>query len=84
LTIHQSRIHRLLNNKCNLRYVAAYLRYWINVWRKKYPKIDKDPRILGTLYNLGVKAKKPNKHPKPNPFGKEVGKNYYYLKRTVK
>ena len=42
----------LTDNNTNIRYVAAYLRAWQDVWRVKRD-ISKMPGILGTLYNLG-------------------------------
>lgn len=79
-----ARTKRLEDNRENTKYVAAYLRYWINVWKPTYPKIEKRADILGTLYNLRVKAKKPNKSPKPNHFGRYVKQNYSYVKGLLK
>ncbi len=70
---------RLENNQMNIMYVAAYLRYWQDVWEDVYPQISNDPAILGTLYNLGVNAKAPNKSPQSTPFGDYVEENYAYL-----
>lgn len=75
---------RLENNKCNITYVAAYLKYWIDDWKPVYPKIGKKPAILGTLYNLGDNAKDANPNPKPNEFGKYVKKKYKYVKKKLK
>lgn len=79
-----ARTKRLEKNSENVKYVAAYLKYWINVWKPTYPNIYKDPAILGTLYNLGDRAKKPNKSPKPNDFGKFVKKKYSYVGGLLK
>lgn len=76
--------NRLENNKCNITYVAAYLKYWIDDWKPVYPKIGKKPAILGTLYNLGDNAKDANPNPKPNEFGKYVKKKYKYVKKKLK
>jgi hypothetical protein len=74
---------RLENNKCNITYVAAYLKYWVDEWKLAYPKIGKSPAILGTLYNLGDNARKPHKKPQPNEFGKYVKKKYKYVKKKI-
>lgn len=65
---------RLENDKINIIYVAAYLRYWVDKWKWQYPQIGRKPAILGTLYNLGENAKAPNPTPKANSFGKYVKK----------
>ncbi len=74
-----AREKRLENNQTNIMYVAAYLRYWQDVWEDVYPQINNDPAILGTLYNLGVRANAPNKSPRSTPFGDYVEENYTYL-----
>ena len=63
--------------------MAAYLRYWIDDWKGVYPKINKKPAILGTLYNLGDNAKAPNANPEANGFGKYVKKKYRYVRRNL-
>lgn len=75
---------RLENDKTNITYVAAYLRYWVDDWKSIYPKIGKKPAILGTLYNLGDNAKGANPNPKPNKFGKYVKKKYKFVKKKLK
>ncbi len=74
-----AREKRLENNQINIMYVAAYLRYWQDVWEDVYPQISNDPAILGTLYNLGVNANAPNKNPQSTAFGDYVMENYTYL-----
>ena len=74
----------LENDKSNIIYVAAYLKYWVDDWKFIYPKIGKKPEILGTLYNLGDSAKGANPKPKPNEFGKYVKKNYKFVKKKLK
>ncbi len=74
-----AREKRLENNQTNIMYVAAYLRYWQDVSEDVYPQINNDPAILGTLYNLGVRANAPNKSPRSTPFGDYVEENYTYL-----
>ncbi len=68
---------KLTDDETNIRYVAAYLKYWQDTWA---PTKDISGRIdiLTTLYNLGVNAKAPNKNPQPGDFGK------YYLEHEVK
>lgn len=78
-----AREKRLENNQINIMYVAAYLRYWQDVWEDVYPQISNDPAILGTLYNLGVKANPPNENPQSNPFGDYVEENYIYIGRLL-
>ena len=70
---------RLENNQMNTMYVAAYLKYWQDVWKKVYPEIESDTATLGTLYNLGKKANMPNTSPQSNPFGDDVSKNHAYM-----
>ncbi len=66
---------RLENDKQNIKYVAAYLSYLQNAWKKAYPKITNDPGVLATLYNIGVG--KPHSNPKPSAdFGKLVEEAY--------
>lgn len=45
--------NRLMWSSINIVYVAAYLKYMQDVWRKNYEKIASSPDILGTLYNTG-------------------------------
>ena len=67
----------------NVMYVAAYLKYWEDRWESKYTRISYDPAILGTLYNLGTRAKSPNANPKPNKFGKYVKDNYLHMGKLL-
>lgn len=83
-TMQMARTRRLQIPRENTKYVAAYLRYWINIWKPTYSKIAKRPDILGTLYNSGVNARKPNKNPEPTPFGIFVKNNYGYMERLLK
>ena len=59
---------KLTNPETNIRYVAAYLRYWQDTWYTTHDISDRID-ILCTLYNLGDNANKPNSDPKPNDFG---------------
>ena len=72
--------HRLTSESENVNYVAAYLAYWQDRWRNAYPDIDGHSDILGTLYNLGKNANAPNGNPRPNDFGVQVKKEYFYMK----
>lgn len=74
--------HDLLDNRTNIRYVAAYLKAWQDVWSTKLDISDM-PDILATLYNLGKNAKFPNTSPKPNAFGTFVKNSYQMLKELL-
>ena len=73
---------KLLNDKANIRYVAAYLSAWQDVWESTIDISDK-PEILGTLYNLGTRARKPNKNPSPNAFGSYLKTKYDMLYKLI-
>lgn len=73
---------KLEDNETNIRYVAAYLRYWIDEWSDVLD-ISNMPDILATLFNVGVHAKAPNSHPTANNFGKSVAFIYDYLKKVL-
>lgn len=51
------RARALMNDKTNIMYVAAYLRYIQDIWKNKYPQISGKSDILGTLYNIGEYGK---------------------------
>ena len=71
------RARALMNDKTNIMYVAAYLRYIQDIWKNKYPQISGKSDILGTLYNIGEYGKNGvNSNPQSNDFGKTVKKNY--------
>ena len=71
---------RLTNDKDCIEYVAAYLKYWQDKWKDVYPEIDGRSSILGSLFNLGEKAKAPNPNPTPIEFGLFVKDNYNHMK----
>lgn len=71
-----AREKRLENNATNAMYVAAYIKYFQDTWKKEYPNIANSPSILGSLYNLGHEQTEPNAKPQPNDFGSFVGDNY--------
>ena len=77
----QQRYERLTDNKTNIRYAAAYLRQLTNEWQPSYKRISQSPSILGTLYNIGVGT--PHGNPKPNNFGRVVGKAYSKMKQLL-
>lgn len=70
--------YRLSIESENINYVAAYLRYFQDRWKKAYPEIDGKTDILATLYNQGEK-KSPHNNPQPNPFGISAKNEYYYM-----
>ena len=74
----------LENDKINIIYVDAYLRYWVDKWEGECPSIGNMPEILGTLYNIGDNAPQPHSDSKPNSFGKYLKKNYNYIKKKIK
>lgn len=75
--------HRLTVESENINYVAAYLRYFQDRWKKVYPDIDGKTDILATLYNLGENANLPNANPKPNIFGIDAKNEYYYMRQLL-
>jgi hypothetical protein len=70
---------RLEDNRQNILYVAAYLKYFQDAWADQYPAIANDPAILGTLYNRGYIETSPHPTPQFNPFGSFVDENYNYM-----
>ena len=73
--------NRLMWSSINIVYVAAYLKYMQDVWRKNYEKIASSPDILGTLYNTGKTDAHSN--PKANSFGKYVKKSQKRLRKWL-
>jgi hypothetical protein len=73
---------KLLNPETNVRYVAAYLKYWQDRWSEAYSDIDNDIGVLTTLYNQGEKNK-PHSSPKPNLFGEYAERNYEHIKMIL-
>ena len=73
---------KLLNDKSNIRYVAAYLKYFQDRWVEEYPTISIDVGVLATLYNQGEKNP-PHKNPKPNEFGYFAQKKYFHVKQII-
>lgn len=64
------------NNEWNTIYVSAYLTYFWDTWKSKFPSLKKRPDIWASLYNLGHEKTKPNSTPKANKFGKHAAKYY--------
>ena len=73
---------KLLRESENIRYVAAYLRYWIDKWEHTYD-ISGKPEILATLYNLGENANAPNSSPRANSFGEYAQSKYNHVKALL-
>ena len=71
-------MNRLNNPTWNVRYVAAYLKYWQDKWGATLD-ISGDPAILATLYNLGDRANAPNTTPQPNQFGEYAANQYNHV-----
>ncbi len=69
---------KLTDDKENIRYAAAYLKYYQDRWKEVYPEIDGRTAILASLYNQG-ELKPPHKNPKPSKFGEFAKENYYYM-----
>ena len=67
----------------NIRYAAAYLKYYQDIWESVYPDISSRPDILASLFNLGHIQTSPNSSPEPNGFGIFAGKNYDYMKELL-
>ncbi|MDO4733336.1 MAG: DUF1402 family protein [Bacillota bacterium] len=67
---------RLLDEKENIRYAAAYLKYAQDQWINAFPEIKTRPDILATLYNQGWGNKPPHSSPGANDFGK-MAESYY-------
>lgn len=63
-----AREKRLENDRTNIMYVAAYIRYFEDTWQSEYPSIADSPDILGTLYNIGHEITRPNSNPRSNNF----------------
>ena len=78
----QGIIYNLLENNENIRYAAAYLRYFQDRWKTVYPEIDGRTAILATLYNQG-ELKQPHPNPSSNPFGDFAKDNYYYVRELI-
>ena len=78
-----TRERRLENDQQNVIYVAAYLKYFQDLWVDDYPTIASDPIILGTLYNRGHQRTSPHPDPGPNWFGICVGENYDYMEELL-
>lgn len=53
---------------------ACMLRMLCEQWRLAGYPIDDRPEILATLYNLGGEKSHPKPNPRPNDFGRRVGK----------
>ena len=77
------RYERLMDDRTNLMYVAAYLKSFQDNWSSAFPEITDRPDILGSLYNLGHTnndgtPRKPHSNPQANWFGEKT-KMYYGL-----
>ena len=75
-TVTMAREKRLENDRMNIIYVAAYIKYLQDTWQSEFPTIAKRPDILGTLYNLGHEKTSPHSKPTANYFGDFVQENY--------
>ncbi len=71
---------KLQDDKTNIRYAAAYLKYITDLWKPVYPEIDGRTAIMATLYNIGeygTREKGINASPESNDFGDYAKYNYY-------
>ena len=82
-TENAKRIEALNDPETNIRYAAAYLKYFQDRWKEVYPEIDGRTAILASLYNLGEENTSPNSSPKPNPFGEDAKSHYYYVRELL-
>jgi hypothetical protein len=74
-TARQNLIIKLMNDKINIDYAAAYLAYHQDTWREAYPNIANNPGVLGTLYN--IREKTPHSNPQVSKeFGIPVQNHY--------
>ena len=73
---------KLLNDAECINYVAAYLRYFQDRWKKEYPEIDGRTAILATLYNQGERFP-PHANPQPNDFGESAKESYDLMKNIL-
>ncbi|MDO5403043.1 MAG: DUF1402 family protein, partial [Eubacteriales bacterium] len=76
----QEREERLIDERTNVFYVAAYIKIIIDTWKVEFPTIAERPDILASLYNVGHDFHKPHSNPGPNPFGEFVQENYNLMK----
>lgn len=70
-------IVKIVDDKFNILYAAAYLRIMISRWEKEKVNISNRPDILATLYSTGLfyqdgTERFPNSNPKANDFGKKA------------
>ena len=72
-------VQKLSDDRTNIEYAAAYLKYYQDRWKEAYPEIDGRTAILATLYNQG-EIKPPHANPEPNPFGIFARDNYYHVR----
>jgi len=72
-------VTRLMDEEQNIMYVAAYLKYMIDVWQKDFPDIHNRIDILATLYNTGKTQSHSN--PFPNGFGMYANSYLYEIER---
>ncbi len=70
-------IEKLVNDRTNILYAAAYLHLMQTRWKNAGFLIDGRPDILGTLYSTGLynndgTERQPNPNPRANDFGNKV------------
>ena len=74
----QEIIDKLMHDKTNLLYAAAYMRIIQSYWESKSFPIDDRVDIIATIFSYGIfsrstgKPLKPNADPKANWFGEEA------------
>ena len=82
-TEQMAREKTLEDPETNIKYVAAYLKYFLDLWENVYPDIYTRTDILATLYNLGHNKTHPHSNPEPNPFGEFAEENYSYVLKLL-
>jgi len=79
-TEQMAREKALEDPQTNIRYAAAYLKYFQDTWSSDFPAIDKRADILAQLYNLGHEQTSPHSAPQPSKFGVYAGGSYEHMK----
>jgi len=80
--INTKRVKALQDPETNIKYAAAYLKYFQDRWKEVYPEIDGRTAILATLFNQDEK-KSPHRTPQPNDFGRFARNNYFHINRLL-
>lgn len=71
------------NHYYNYLYGALYLKQFITQWEKSGYDISERPEIIGTLFNLGFEASKPNANPMVGGSNISIGETNYSFGRLA-